>query len=58
MFDVKAIAAEAEKEVADELAGIAKGKIKASLRAIAQAKKVLANLEAEHAVLLRDVGNG
>lgn len=57
MFDIKALEAEARKEVDDELATAAKGKIKASLRAIAQARKVLANLESEHQALMRDVGS-
>jgi hypothetical protein len=56
MFDVKAVEAEAAKEIATEQATAAKTKIKASLKNIANAERVLQNLRDEHAVLLRDIG--
>lgn len=57
MFDIKSVEKEAQEEFNRELAGAAKTKIKASLRSIAMAEKALANLRAEHAVLLRDIGS-
>lgn len=57
MFDIKAVEKEAQEELNKELAGAAKTKIKASLRAIAMAEKALANLRAEHAALLWDIGS-
>jgi hypothetical protein len=56
MFDIKAIEAEAKKEIAEEKAKAAKGKIKTSLAKIEAARTILRNLEEEHAVLLRDIG--
>jgi len=56
MFDIKAVQAEAEKEIADEKAKLAKSKIKDHLRRIAAAEKVVANLREEYAVLLADIG--
>lgn len=58
MFDIKAVEKEAQDELNKELAGAAKTKIKASLRAIAMAEKALVNLRAEHDALLRDIGSG
>ncbi len=56
MFDIKAVEAEAQKELAEEKAKAAKGKIKASLQKIESARAILRNAEDEHAVLLRDIG--
>lgn len=56
MFDIKAVEAEARKEIAEAQAEVAKGKIKAHLAKIAAAKKVVANLEREYEVLLAEVG--
>lgn len=57
MFDIKSVEAEARKELAEEKAKAAKGKIKASLQKIAQAETILRNLRDEHEVLLRDIGD-
>ena len=56
MFDIKAVEAEAQKEVAEEAGKAAKGKIKESLKKIAAARAVVANLEREHEVILRTIG--
>jgi len=56
MFDIKQVEEEARKELADEKSTAAKSKIKAHLAKIAAAKKVVANLEEEYQVLLRDIG--
>jgi hypothetical protein len=56
-LDAAALEAEARKEVAEELGKYAKLKIKDSLHAIAKAERVVANLKAEHQVLLRDIGS-
>jgi hypothetical protein len=53
LFDIKAAEAEAIKEVQEEALKVAKGKIKESLRKIAAAEAVLANLRREHEVILR-----
>lgn len=55
VFDIKAAQAEAEKEIAQEETNEAKGKIKAHLRKLAQARAVVANLEHEYEVLLRSL---
>lgn len=57
MFDISAVEAEAQKEIAEEQAKVAKGKIKAKLSAIASAEQILANLRAEYQILLRDIGS-
>jgi predicted GTPase len=57
MFDITKIEEEARKEVAEEQAKAAKTKIKAHLGKIAAAKAVLANLEREYEVILREVGS-
>ena len=56
MFDIKAVEAEAQKEMADEKATGAKTKIKAALKRIIDAEAILKNARAEYAVLLRDIG--
>jgi len=56
MLDVDQIVAEAQADVTKELADAAKKRVVGSLRAIASAKTVLANLEREHAAILRDIG--
>lgn len=57
MFDINELEKQAKAEVAEELGKAAKAKIKASLHTIAMAKKALANAEAEHQALLRDIGS-
>lgn len=52
MFDIKAVEAEARKELAKEQGEVAKGKLKAKLKAIAAAKAVVANLEREYGALI------
>jgi glucan biosynthesis protein len=56
MFDINQVEKEAQAELAEEASRGAKGKIKESLRKIAAAEKVLANLRAEHAELMKDIG--
>jgi hypothetical protein len=56
MFDIKAVEKQAAEELAEEKATVAKSKIKASLKNIANAERVLQNLRDEHAVILRDIG--
>jgi hypothetical protein len=53
--DIKAVQAEAEKEIRDEAIKAAKGKIKESLSKIAKAKSVVAQLERDHEVLLQTI---
>lgn len=57
MFDVKAIQAEAQKEINEERAKTAKQKIKDKLRAIAAAEAITANLRREYELLLLDIGS-
>lgn len=57
MFDINQVEKDALAELAKERADKAKGKIKASLQAIARARAVVDNLELEHAVLMRDIGS-
>lgn len=57
VFDIKAVEADALKEIAEEKAKAAKAKIKGKLAEIARAKRIVANLEEEYAVLLRDIGS-
>jgi hypothetical protein len=53
---VQKIEAEAKAELNEEVARLAKAKIKTSLKQIAAAERVLQNLREDHAVLLRDIG--
>jgi len=55
---VSQIEAAARAELDKELSEEAKRQLKASLRRIADAKKVLANLELEHEALLADLRAG
>lgn len=57
MFDIKAIEADALKEIAEEQAKLAKGKIKAKLAEIARAERIVGNLREEYKVLLADIGS-
>lgn len=57
MLDIKQAEKEARAEINKELVEAAKGKIKAKLRQIAQAKQVVVNLENEYALLLREIGS-
>ena len=57
MFDIKKIEAEAREELAEEQGKAAKASLKAKLKAISQARAVVANLEREYEVLLREVGS-
>ncbi len=56
MFDVKAVEAEARKEVAAERGEAAKAKIKSALKEIEAAEKVLANAKLRYELVLRDIG--
>ena len=56
MFDIKSVEDEARRELAEEKAKAAKGKIKDSLKRIAAAEAIVRNLREEHAVLLADIG--
>jgi hypothetical protein len=56
MFDIKKVEAEAAAEIAAEKATAAKAKIKAKLKQIADAQRIVSNLEDEYGVLLRDIG--
>jgi hypothetical protein len=56
MFDIKQVQADAEKEIADERSKRAKDKIKDKLREIDKAKKIVANLQNEYEILLKDIG--
>lgn len=55
LFDVNAIEAEVQKELAEERAGAAKDKIKAKLAQIAKAEKVVQTLKMEYKELLTDI---
>jgi hypothetical protein len=57
MFDVKKAIEEARKELADEAYDKAKVRVKAKLREIATAEKVLANLKRELEDIYADLGN-
>lgn len=56
LIDIKKVQEEAEKEVREDAEKAAKVAIVGKLREIARAKKIVANLEAEYALLLRDLG--
>jgi hypothetical protein len=56
MFDIKKVEAEAQSELAAEKATAAKSKIKAKLKQIADAERIVSNLRDEYGVLLRDIG--
>lgn len=55
MFDVNAIEAEVQKELAEERAEAAKGLLKAKLAQIAKAEKVVQTLKMEYKELLTDI---
>jgi hypothetical protein len=55
MIDIKALETEAQKELNEEVAKVARSKIKASLKRIQDAEKILANARLEHAALMRDI---
>jgi hypothetical protein len=56
MFDIKQIITEATGELAAEKATAAKSKIKAKLKQIADAERIVQNLRDEYGVLIRDLG--
>jgi hypothetical protein len=56
MFDVKAIEAEARKEVAKERADAAKKRLKAALEAVANAERILANARLGYDAVLKEIG--
>lgn len=56
LFNVKEAQEQAAKEVKEEAIKKATGQIKGSLQKIEAAKQVLVNLEKEHEVLLRTIG--
>ncbi|MBT1154445.1 hypothetical protein J1C56_02450 [Aminobacter anthyllidis] len=55
MFDIKAVEAEAKKELNEERTKAAKAKLKAALKRIEDARAILRNAEDEYAVILRDI---
>ncbi|WP_421849823.1 hypothetical protein [Oricola sp.] len=55
MFDIKAVEAEARKEIANKKAEDAKKKIKTALQRIEDAEAILRNAKEEYEVLLRDI---
>lgn len=55
MFDVNAIEAEVQAELAAERAAVAKERIKAKLAQIAKAEKVLQTFNLEYQELLADI---
>lgn len=57
MIDVKQLEADAKAEVDQELAAAAKARIKGKLKEIAAAERVLVNLRADYAAIMRDVGS-
>ena len=57
MFDIKSIETEARNELNEELGKSAKSKIKAKLREINNAERILSNLRLEYAALLKDIGS-
>lgn len=56
MFDITQVEKDAKAELAEEAGKIAKTKIKGKLKEISAARAVVANLEAEYAVLLKEIG--
>jgi hypothetical protein len=56
MFDIKKIEADAKAEIAEEKGKVAKTKIKAALKRIADAEAIVRNARDEYEVLLRDIG--
>lgn len=57
LIDIKQVEADAKAELQKEASEKARGKIKDKLRQIEAARKIVANLEGEYAVLLQDIGN-
>lgn len=57
MIDIKRIEEEARAELAEELGKTAKSKLKAKMRDITMAERVLLGLREEYQVLLRDIGS-
>jgi hypothetical protein len=55
MFDVNAVEAEAQRELAEERTASAKVKIKDKLAQIARAEKVVQNLKLEYQALIADI---
>ncbi|MER8640981.1 hypothetical protein [Mesorhizobium sp. M1252] len=56
MFDIKKVEADAKAEIAEEKGRVAKTKIKAALKRIADAEAIVKNARDEYEVLLRDIG--
>lgn len=56
MFDIKKVEEEARKEIAEEQAKAAKGKIKDKLAQISKARAVVQQLEREYEVMIQEVG--
>jgi hypothetical protein len=55
MFDVNAVEAEAQRELAEERTASAQVKIKDKLAQIARAEKVVQNLKLEYQALIADI---
>lgn len=56
-FDIKAAQAEVEKELHEERMEVVKEKLKASLKTVKTAEKVLANARREHELLLAELSD-
>jgi hypothetical protein len=55
VIDIKSLEDSAKQELVEEVAKVARSKIKASLKRIQDAEKILANARLEHAALMRDI---
>lgn len=58
MIEINGIEAAAKKELADEAATKAKGRVKDKLKLIQSAKAIVANLEREYQDLMVAIGEG
>lgn len=58
MIDIKSVQKAAEEEVRAERITAAKGRLKAKIQQIENAKTVLANLNREYEDLVRAIGDG
>jgi len=56
MFDINQVEKDAKAELVKERGEAAKKKIKEKLRQIATARQVVANLEGEYELMLKDIG--
>lgn len=56
-INIRRIEQEAFDELSDERSAAAKVKIKAKIQELERARKIVANLEAEYELLLKDLGS-